>query len=48
MKLIQLVQSRPKDFKPAQAAGALRFSTEMAAMAKHIDQVGTVVARLTG
>jgi hypothetical protein len=47
-KLLQLVQPRHKDSKLAQAAGALRFSTEMAAMEKHIDQVGMVVARLTG
>jgi transcription-repair coupling factor (superfamily II helicase) len=48
MKLIQLVQSRPKDFKLDQAAGALRFSMEMNDPAKRIDQVSTVVARLTG
>jgi hypothetical protein len=48
MKLIQLVQSRPKDFKLDQAAGALRFSMDMADPAKRIDQVGMVVARLTG
>ncbi len=48
MKLIQLVQSRPKDFKLDQAAGALRFSMEMTDPAKRVEQVGTVVARLTG
>jgi transcription-repair coupling factor (superfamily II helicase) len=49
MKLIQLVQSsRPKDFKLDQAAGALRFSMEMADPAKRTEQVRTVVARLTG
>ncbi|MBK5939420.1 transcription-repair coupling factor [Halochromatium roseum] len=48
MRLIQLVQSRPKDFKLDQAAGALRFSMDMADPAKRVDQVSTVVARLTG
>ncbi|MEA3642177.1 MAG: TRCF domain-containing protein, partial [Lamprobacter sp.] len=48
MRLIQLVQSRPKDFKLDQAAGALRFTMEMTDPAKRIDQVGTLVARLTG
>ncbi|MBK1619444.1 transcription-repair coupling factor [Lamprobacter modestohalophilus] len=48
MKLIQLVQSRPKDFKLDQAAGALRFTMEMTDPAKRVDQVSTVVARLTG
>jgi hypothetical protein len=45
--LLQLVQPRPKDSELAQAAGALRFCTDMAAMAKHIDQVGTVLAHST-
>ncbi|MFP4075137.1 MAG: hypothetical protein ACLFQ1_09465 [Halochromatium sp.] len=48
MKLIQLVQSRPKDFKLDQAAGALRFSMEMGDPAKRIEQVGTVVGQLVG
>jgi len=48
MKLIQLVQSRPKDFKLDQAAGALRFTMDMTDPAKRVDQVSTVVARLTG
>jgi len=48
MKLIQLVQSRPKDFKLDQAAGALRFTMEMTDPAKRVEQVGTVVAQLTG
>jgi transcription-repair coupling factor (superfamily II helicase) len=48
MKLIQLVQSRPKDFKLDQAAGALRFTMEMNDPAKRLDQVGTVVGQLVG
>ena len=48
MKLIQLIQSRPNDFKLDQAAGALRFHMDMADPAKRIDQVTTVVAQLTG
>nr|WP_242477164.1 transcription-repair coupling factor [Halochromatium glycolicum] len=48
MKLIQLVQSRPKDFKLDQAAGALRFTMEMSDPSKRIEQVGTVVGQLVG
>jgi transcription-repair coupling factor (superfamily II helicase) len=46
MKLIQLVQSRPKDYKLDQAAGALRFNMDMADPAKRVAQVETVVGKL--
>ncbi len=48
MKLIQLIQSHPKDYKLDQAAGALRFHMDMQDPAKRIAQVETVVARLAG
>ncbi|MCG6939802.1 MAG: transcription-repair coupling factor [Thiohalocapsa sp.] len=48
MKLIQLIQSRPKDYKLDQAAGALRFNMDMADPAKRIAQVETVVGKLAG
>jgi hypothetical protein len=48
MRLIQLVQSRPKDYKLDQAAGALRFNMDMADPAKRIAQMATVVGKLTG
>ncbi|MBK1630528.1 hypothetical protein CKO31_07165, partial [Thiohalocapsa halophila] len=38
MRLIKLVQSRPKDYKLDQAAGALRFTMDMAEPAKQIAQ----------
>ncbi len=48
MRLIQLVQSRPKDYKLDQAAGALRFSMDMADPTRRIAQVETVVGKLAG
>jgi transcription-repair coupling factor (superfamily II helicase) len=48
MKLIALIQSRPKDYKLDQAAGALRFNMDMADPAKRIAQVETVVGKLAG
>jgi transcription-repair coupling factor (superfamily II helicase) len=48
LRLIALVQSRPKDYKLDQAAGALRFSMDMAEAAKRIAQVETVVGKLAG
>jgi transcription-repair coupling factor (superfamily II helicase) len=48
MKLIQLIQSRPKDYKLDQAAGALRFNMDMTDPAKRIAQVETVVGKLAG
>jgi transcription-repair coupling factor (superfamily II helicase) len=48
MKLIQLIQSRPKDYKLDQAAGALRFNMDMSDPAKRVAQVETVVGRLAG
>ena len=48
MTLIGLIQSRPKDYKLDQAAGALRFTMDMADPAKRIAQVETVVGKLAG
>ncbi len=48
MKLIGLIQSRPKDYKLDQAAGALRFNMEMTDPAKRVAQVETVVGKLAG
>jgi len=48
MKLIGLIQSRPKDYKLDQAAGALRFNMDMADPAKRIAQVESVVGKLAG
>jgi hypothetical protein len=48
MRLIQLVQSQPKDYKLDQAAGALRFNMDMADPARRIAQVETVVGKLAG
>ena len=48
MRLIKLVQSRPKDYKLDQAAGALRFHMDMAEPAKRVAQVETVVGKLAG
>jgi len=48
MRLIQLVQSRPKDYKLDQAAGALRFYRDMSEPEKRIAQVGTIVGQLVG
>jgi transcription-repair coupling factor (superfamily II helicase) len=48
MKLIGLIQSRPKDYKLDQAAGALRFFRDMSEPEKRIAQVGTIVGQLVG
>ncbi len=48
MKLIALIQSRPKDYKLDQAAGALRFNMDMEDPTKRRAQVETVVGRLAG
>ena len=48
MRLIELVQSRPKDYKLDQAAGALRFNMDMADPARRVAQVETVVGKLAG
>jgi transcription-repair coupling factor (superfamily II helicase) len=48
MRLIRLIQSRPKDYKLDQSAGALRFTMDMADPGKRIEQVSTVISQLTG
>jgi len=48
MKLIRLIQSRPKDYKLDQASGALRFNMDMTDPAKRIAQVETVIGQLAG
>ncbi|MGB5735438.1 MAG: transcription-repair coupling factor [Thiohalocapsa sp.] len=48
MRLIKLIQSRPKDYKLDQAAGALRFNMDMAEPGKRIAQVETVIGQLFG
>ncbi|MGB5834356.1 MAG: transcription-repair coupling factor, partial [Thiohalocapsa sp.] len=47
MRLIKLIQSRPKDYKLDQASGALRFAMDMADPAKRIAQIETLVGQLT-
>ncbi|MFE8033066.1 transcription-repair coupling factor [Thiohalocapsa marina] len=48
MRLIRLIQSRPKDYKLDQAAGALRFTLDMSEPGKRAAQVETVIGQLTG
>jgi transcription-repair coupling factor (superfamily II helicase) len=48
MRLVSLIQSRPKEFKLDQANGALRFYRDMVDPAKRIAQVETIVGQLTG
>jgi transcription-repair coupling factor (superfamily II helicase) len=47
MRLIKLIQARPKDYKLDQASGALRFNMDMTDPGKRIAQVETVVGQLT-
>ena len=46
MRLIKLIQSRPKDYKLDQAAGALRFSMDMTDPAKRNAQIQTILGQL--
>jgi len=46
MRLIRLIQTRPKDYKLDQAAGALRFHLDMGEPTKRIAQVDTVLGQL--
>jgi hypothetical protein len=46
MRLIRLIQSRPKDYKLDQAAGALRFNMDMSDPGKRIAQIETVIGQL--
>ncbi len=48
MRLIQLIQSQPKQFKLDQAAGALRFFRDMSDPGKRLAQVETLIGQLTG
>jgi transcription-repair coupling factor (superfamily II helicase) len=48
MRLIRLIQSQPKAYRLDQTAGALRFAMDMPDPSKRIDQVKTVLSRLTG
>jgi transcription-repair coupling factor (superfamily II helicase) len=48
MRLIKLIQTRPKDYKLDQAAGALRFNMDMREPTKRIAQVETLIGQLAG
>jgi len=48
MRLIKLIQTRPKDYKLDQAAGALRFNMDMTEPSKRIAQIETVIGQLAG
>ncbi|MBK5967986.1 MULTISPECIES: transcription-repair coupling factor [Thiorhodovibrio] len=48
MRLVQLIQSRPKEFKLDQSAGALRFYRDMPEGDKRAAQVDTILGQLTG
>jgi hypothetical protein len=45
---IELIQTRPKDYKLDQAAGALRFNMDMSEPTKRIAQVETLIGQLAG
>ncbi|WP_242469581.1 transcription-repair coupling factor [Rhabdochromatium marinum] len=48
LRLVQLIQSQPKEFKLDQAAGALRFTLDMSDPTKRAQHIDRLVARLTG